>query len=676
MPQPQAPSVEEAKKDSLGNELPKYTKAEEHYAKQMKTLLAAMQSDRAQKRIQFDDLTFDEYDDRCIKADLSYIPPAKNKGDTRIVTGMTREKDSTLLSTALSYDFEPNLTAYDLSDRIIDEIGENMEDLIFKSRQIENYDAKRPLLYRGIISRGTYYAIELAVEKYGYEKVLPEGYVKGTVSGVEWTERLKKVFEGCEVNGLDPKSVYLSSYREFFIQNQDAVAIVDRMQYGAARDMFSTWERWKYVPKQFTSTGVTAESTALDNIFNPFWTMTSINQGEVERIIIMKRGTNELQIFLNGVMMLPVVSLGEDKEGNPIVSGFPLTSISPSGDYPIAKGDFEPIEGFAISKGQPAKMRVDQEVQDEFLKIMILKTKKSFDPPMGNTSGRILTRQNLMPSVINDDIPKGSVFPLYDQAIQGVTAGEFSFYQLIKGQMEEKSTTKQYEGSENANMTATQVLENKKQQLLKLGLALDGIKRFEHDLAMLRLRNILALYTKAQDAKIDETRGAINEIFKTFTIEKTKHGRRQRSRKIIKFTKNVDKLKEEDPKGYMIHEEEEKAQKESGIDTSYVFINPEALRNLKAKWYCTIVPSDKKDDALSRMMFIENIKNAIEIFGPESINVEKLKQRYSAVIGEDYETWFRDEGTLNELMASAGAQPGMETPNTKPSLKMTLGTRA
>lgn len=76
------------------------------------------------------------------------------------------------------------------------------------------------------------------------------------------------------------------------------------------------------------------------------------------------------------------------------------------------------------------------------------------------------------------------------------------------------------------------------------------------------------------------------------------------------------------------------------------------------------------------MMFIENIKNAIEIFGPESINVEKLKQRYSAVIGEDYETWFKDEGTLNELMASAGAQPGMETPNTKPSLKMTLGTRA
>lgn len=674
--QAQAPSVVDAQKDGKGNLLPKYSPAEEHYNKSLMSLLTKMQQDREQKRPQFDDMSYDQYDDRAIKADISYIPPAKNKGDTRIVTGMTREKDSTLLSTTLSYDFEPNFTAYDPNDRIISEIGENCEDLVFKSRQMEDYNSKRPLLYRGIISRGTYYAMELYVERWGYEKELPKNYLKGQVSGIDWAERLSKVYEGCEVQALDPKKVYLGSMNIFFLQDQDAVAIVERVSYAAAYETFNTWERWENVPKQFTSSGATANGAAT-SVWSPFWSMTDIQEGEVEKVTIMKKKTNELQILLNGVMMLPVVLLGFNAKKEPIVSGFPLTCISPSGDYPMAKGDYEPVDGFAISKGQPAKMRVDQEVQDEFLKLMILKTKQSFQPTWANNSGRVLSRANFMPAVINDDIKKGSVYPMFES--QGVTAGEFSFYQLIKNMMEDKSVTAQYDGQDTKDMTATQVLENKKQQLMKLGLALDGIVRFEKDLAMLRLRNILVHWTKSQDTQIDAIRGSVKDIFRTVTVEKSKYGRRQRSRKIIKFTKDTGSIQKTDPRGYDIHSAEEKEKRKSGIETSYVFIDPTALRNLKATWYCTVVPSDKKDDTLAKMIFIENIRQAIEIFGPQSINVERLKQRYSAVIGEDYETFFLDEGKLEQLIAGApagapgaGGQP-YKAPNTKPSMKQAIG---
>lgn len=681
--QKDAPSVLEAEKDKDGNLVPKYSEAEKHYNKTMQTLLTRMQQEREQKRPQFDDMSYDQYDDRAIKADISYIPPAKNKGDTRIVTGMTREKDSTLLSTTLSYDFEPNFSAYDLQDRIIDEIGENLEDLVFKSRQIEEYSSKRPLLYRGIIARGTYYAMELYVERWGYEKELPKNYLKGQVTGIDWSERLSKVYEGCEVNGLDPKKVYLGSMTEFFLQNQDVVAIIERVSYASAYETFNTWERWKNVPTTFTSSGATSNSGATASVWNPYWSVTDIKEGEVEKITIMKKKTNELQIMLNGVMMLPVVLLGFNAKQEPIVSGFPLTCISPSGDYPMAKGDYEPVDGFAISKGQPAKMRVDQEVLDEFLKLMIMKTKQSFWPAMANNSGRVLTRQNFLPAVINDDIKKGSVYPLIE-GNGGVTSGEFSFYQLIKGMMEDKSVTAQYDGQDTKDMTATQVLENKKQQLMKLGLALDGIVRFERDIAMLRLRNLLVHWTKSQDTQIDAIRGGVRDVYRTVTIEKSKYGRRQRSRKIIKFTKDTAAISKSDPRGYNIHSAEEKAKRKTGVDTNYVFIDPEILRNLKATWYCTIVPSDKKDDTLSRMIFIQNVREAIEIFGPESMNVEKLKQRYSAVIGEDYDTWFKDEGTLEQMMAGAPVQgaPGAKggqpykAPNTKPSMKMAIGMGA
>lgn len=675
-----SPSVKEANIPLNVVKPVNYTRAEKYHREQMLGLLEKMRDEREKKRPQFNDQTFSQADDSYIKADISYIPPARNKGDTRIVTGMTREKDSTLLSTTLSYDFEPNITAYDLSDLIIDEIGEQMEDLVRKSRQMEDYDSKRPLLYRGIIARGTYYAMEMFVERWEYEKDLPKNFKHGQVQGINWSERIKKCYEGCELSAIDPKKVFLASMFEFFIQNQAAVAIVDVIPRAHAASLFSQWERWEYVPKM---TARVAPATNGDMVgtskWDADWSLSEVGAEDVERILIMKKGTNEMQIYLNGVQMLPVVEMGTDPLGNPIVSGFPLTSISPSGDYPVAKGDYEPVDGFAISKGQPAKMKVDQEVQDELLKLMIMKTKQSFWPPMANNSGKVLGRGNLLPAVITDDIPKDSVYPLIEA--KGVTNSEFSFYELLKTQMEEKSVSKGYEGQENRDITATQVLENKKQQILKLGLALDGIIRFERDICLLRLRNILVHWTKAQDVRMDKVKGNVVETFRSFTIDNSKYGKQQRSRKVVNFTTDVGMMKEADTRGADIHSMEEKHKKETGIDTRYVYIDPVALRNLKARWFITVVPNDKKDDQLSRMMFVQNIREASELFGPQSLNVEKLKQRFSAVIGEDFDTWFIDQASLQELMAGMGDQGnemgggkgGMKAPNNKPSMKTVMG---
>jgi hypothetical protein len=654
------PSQEEAKKDETTAEKLELSPAELQYHAAIRRRMSDMRDHRETPYAQFDDMSYSNWDNRNIKADMSYIPPAKNKGDTRIVTGMTREKDNTLLSTALSFNFDGNVIAYNLEDEIIDEVGENIEDLVVKTREMEDYESKRPIYYRSMISRGTTYVMEMWNEVWGYEKELNAEYGKGQVTGVDWNERLVKLYERCESKLLDPKKVFLGSMFEFFIQNQQDLAVVEILPYDTAMGLFATWERWKFVPKILRKT---QETDAADSaMFAKDWSMTDLTENQVEFAIYMRKGTNELCIYLNGVPMLPIKTLGKNEKGAWIVSGFPLTCISPSGDYPIAKGDFEPVDGFAISRSQPAKLRVEQDVQDEALKLMILGFKQGRWPAMVNNSGRVLTRQNFMPANITDDIGKEKVFQLVEGG-QGLTQSEFSFYQLLKQGMEEKSVTAQYEGqSPDQNQTATQTLENKKQQMLKLGLALDGITRFERDLWYLRIRNFLANGTKASGMEFDKAQNNVKEIFKKFTIEKPNIGKGSKKRKHIEFRspQEIKQMQEQDPTGDVLHEYEAKQGKHLGMEVRHVYIDAPALRNLKAVWYVIIRANDKKDDTLARMLFVQNIQEAATLFGPESLNVEKLKQRFTAVIGESFDDWFKDQGQLELMAAQQAQQQGMQ----------------
>jgi len=84
------------------------------------------------------------------------------------------------------------------------------------------------------------------------------------------------------------------------------------------------------------------------------WTLENLEKNMVEVIRYQDKWSNEFMIFINGVMMLPV--------------GFPLTAVSPSGEYFLAKGSSHPISWFfAYSKSLGSKSKVDQAVLDELL---------------------------------------------------------------------------------------------------------------------------------------------------------------------------------------------------------------------------------------------------------------------------------------------------------------------
>jgi len=131
---------------------PAYTQEEQNYRGELIRLLSGARDDREMPHPEFDDMTYSQYYDSNKRADLSYLSPKRNKVDKRIVTGYTREKDTTLLSTLLSYNFQPDITVYNQDEMMYAELGNHMEDIVRKSREIENYSQIRPMIYREMIA--------------------------------------------------------------------------------------------------------------------------------------------------------------------------------------------------------------------------------------------------------------------------------------------------------------------------------------------------------------------------------------------------------------------------------------------------------------------------------------------------------------------------------------------
>ncbi len=182
-------------------------------------------------------------------------------------------------------------------------------------------------------------------------------------------------------------SVYLGDITAFFIKEQPYLGIVEIFNYSDMESIFGTWDRWQYVSKKlksFNTETPNTGSTSQNNITK--WTLNSIGIDEVEMIVYQNRQEDEVQILLNGIPMLPV--------------GFPLSVISPNGEYTIEKQVLKYIDNFAYGRGFIQSAEKSAEILDEMYRLSILKTRKSFLPPYINTSRRVISPRVLNPGTI------------------------------------------------------------------------------------------------------------------------------------------------------------------------------------------------------------------------------------------------------------------------------------
>jgi hypothetical protein len=591
----------------------KYTKDEQEYRTYIINRATLARDRREAPYIELDDMSYTQYYETNFKTGNSYLRPKKNKEDTRIVTGTTLEKENTFLSAILNYNFVPRVEAYDKNDLPLVGLGDKLDSLIKKSRLIENYESKRALIYKEGVDQGTAFVEEVWVE---------EDEIAKTVNGMDYStgrvdigkikidkKRKRKVI-GCRSNLLPGTGVYLGDIKQFFMDKQPYVITRDVITYEEADACYGGYDRFKYVPKTLILSDLENTTTERD------WTLEDLQEGFVEVIKYRDKWANEYMLMLNGVMMLPV--------------GFPLTEISPSGEYNLAKLDIEPIsEFFAYSKSYPAKTKVDQEILDDTIRTFVLKLRQMLEPPFINNTNQVLSRKIFYPGTFTQNVNPNQLVKLLGEN-NGINTGEFQVFQLIKQIVDEKTSNPILSGvASSGEQTATEVMELKKQSMMKLGYAIYGIMDFEKRMAWLRLYNILANWTKPIDKAIDEIKKTLVDTYRSISVnEEDEFGSFTR---IMEFNpEGVTKSPEQiDAEAQILSTPERPVQK--------VYLNPNALRErmMEFKFYIDVNPTEKDTSELRAMLFTKRVAEAKQLFGPQSTNDPYIKQRMAILAKED-----------------------------------------
>lgn len=658
-----------------------YSEGQKTYINFRRQRLIAARDVRNTPKQEWDDMPFLTYYDILKKADDQYIEPRRNAQDTAINLGTIRDKDTSLVEYAHSHDFEPVAQVFDDNDDMVEELAETSEDLIRKSLLMEEWRDKAKRVYRSTVAFGTALVEDAWIERWISEKTMSGGYKAGIGSEkAQWDTRMIKQYDGCQAKLWDLRKCYFGDIRKFDMngpQGQPYFFTVEYISYDIAKQIFGNWDRFKYVPTQIVMTPEVSNAS----VYGAWWTIRPISNDYVEVVKYYDPIANEFAITLNGVDMLPIMSRtitvkGIEKE---LISGFPLTEVSPSGAIPFAKYDLEPMHDFAYSKSQPAKMRVSAAVENMMVKAFIGMFKQKWKPTMGNKSGRQFGAEVTDPATVINDIREGDLFPVLPN-YQGAQPADFSFFEIMKKELDKNSVERSWQGMDNTSGagpqpgddTATKDMNDLKAQSLKIASLFDGIISGNKQLYWLRTFNIQRNWTKPIDVRIDSARKVLVNKYRSVSLSTEVQGGQKATKKIM-FTTDMPDLK----KGrkyatlddsFAIEKEELDYKKAEGKDMRFVRLHPQLYATAKMSWYYTCIPVPNGSDPLSYMMFAKQINDAAMMFGPESLNVKRLKHKFAALTGQDYDTWFIAEAELEaKQQQAANAEAQATAAGAKPS---------
>ena len=647
-------------------------------------LLRSWRDNRDRARKEWNMMRYPAWIEMCRETRLAFVPPATDDDEIRLNSGLTRQKISTEVDVVMTQNFDTTAKAFDKEDIFIDNLGETLSDMKMKSDEMEDWGDNRRDVYDGMSTFGSFYTLEIQKFVTDAKKSKVSITQMGNMDA-KWSEMPKISKPKFETLTLEPTMVIFADMRETNIQKQPGVAFARIITDAEAQTRYGHWDRWKDVPtKQHT-----AQSSDLSDIFRVYTrdysVSSTLSEGEVEEVWVMRSLPfgNELTIYLNGVPMLPIQVIGKVdlNTGRYNVSAFPLTTVSPSGLYPIVKWDKMRIPNFAIARGTPGDTQFDQETLDAWVAIMFKKAKRSTDPPLGNRSGMRITSDMIKSNKMVSGIREKDIFPILPPELtQGVTNGEFSFYSMMKKELEEKTSTAEFAGQGGKTQTATEFTENRKSQLLRFSALIDGVIRGEKDRADLRVKNsIIPFWCKKEFSnnpqdreKVDEAKETMNDIFRTVTVNKNDGD--SKSSTIIE----VGKTKET---SFDILSRQDKIEEEEGKKVKITSFDPEMYDFMNTLFYWDAKPSERDDDTLKLLTFKQNIADAINLFQIAPAQNEGLKKRFASVTGEDYDTWFGKQGfdvqqAMGSVEETVPNQSGLNSDSMTPPAQQAVAASA
>lgn len=450
------------------------------------------------------------YDLVNFQCDLAYNPPKINPGDSRIVSGYVREKDLTITSVIMDMNFQPKLTPFDKSDKQVVAACEIMTAKVKKALLQVNFRDEMENIARLMISRGNVFVDVKKQERMQVRKIKLGSGISANAP-IKWKTIYEKVCDYCTIDTLPNTSVFPMNMREGGLKGQSRLYTVRHYPTAKLAQIFMNNPRWKAVPK--------TPAMTVPDIVNGIWGDYYLKMPDkeyAELVVMQSEVYNEYNAWVNGVQMYPV----QDEGG--LISGYPLTEVSPAGNFITCKGDYERIPFFFFSKSNPDKNFVKEEELNEVMRLMVLMLRQKTQPSVGNNTDRVLKSDMWLPNTVISDIRKEDISILKPN--DGIGQAEFSFWKMLSDSIDNTSVSKSLEGGENGDQTLGQYQDQKKEALKKLGLCLD---RFV-DLLRQIYWNVLDNEISYLDQKIKQYKedGTFVEAYNSFSIDDSIDGRK------------------------------------------------------------------------------------------------------------------------------------------------------
>ena len=543
-----------------------YSDAELRYRNEILTGLQLAYSVREQPQMELNDRTYSMAYLINRQQDMAYNPPKLNPTDSRIVTGVTHEKDNTIEQIIVDMNLQPKVCAFDEDDEEMVDFVELATALLKKSLEKENFKSKIGDFAHINISQGNVFVKEERKQHYIAQKICLNPDAPAYMQ--KWTTVTKTEGEYCESVAIPNTAVYLPNLLEPDIHKQPRIWVVMHVPRVGAEQVFGKFPRWQNVPKYPSST----VPPNTNGIWGDFY-LQQPQKDYVEVIWTESEAQNDCNVLVNGVLMYPV------QMENGKITGYPLTQFSPSGCYTLIKGDNEKIPFYAYGRSIPSKNEVKEEVANEFLRIAVHKFRYSAFPSIGNNSDKVLPSSIWNPAEVIPDLDAKNISVLNPNGM--LTASDFSFYKMIMQSIDDSSVSDALQGDSKGTQTATEYVDQKKQSLKKLGISIDGTTDFLREIYWARLWSEIEYLDKTRQVYDADAQKFIESYDEIIANDSSAGGNGSVQYHMTEDTGGIDPY------------EEFKKQHQSLSGRRHVYVHPkkakDMFKKLKDKMYIKVV---------------------------------------------------------------------------------------
>lgn len=543
--------------------------------------LTNARDERNSPRREFDDMDFQQDYASNQLAAHSYLRRKYNDDDVRVNSGTAEKKIELVLNELLAMNLQPEVRAFDEDDLEVENLGDDMGGVIKRTNEMERDED----LYSDAF-------LELLTQRSVFiEECFSSMPTLLTRTGKTGTFRDQKFLNKRLLTGLQVflGDVTIPAYR---FNEQPWIAVYDRVLYEEAEVLYGDLDNWKYV----------RPGIPMNDSYGLWfkYRLGVLENREVEVIRYFSQG--EYQVIINGVMMYEPGTKPYWNHGGYPISMVVLKSMS---------------RFFAYGKPLIASAKFLQGISDETLRNLIRKMRQAIEPPIGVTTGRVYSKDIWSPGAVTQGLPPNAFSQLIDH--DGVTSSEFAMYQLISTKIDE------FVGANNAGnepgteqKTATQIIEQQKQALKLLGLAVLAAMRMKRDMTYLRLWSLNQYYFEPVGKMVEGE--LVKPKYRSFTVNDVDIGDGETGSKLIRF---ADSSPSEADLELQLDAEEEAA--DGGKNVRFRTINVKKLKNIPLTWYVTVSSQERDSGSLDKVLFQDQIAQAANIVQLTGVQLNKNK---------------------------------------------------